>query len=190
MKKHAWEGSWIRKLRSLGRRKRELPRRGCVCCPQTPANPAQDLLTSHFEECFSIVWRSARELRKGRLNCLKMKPRAPQNDAKMYTGGLPKGPWRLLGGPWAPRGSLGALLVRSWLLLGASWGAPGGSWGRLGAVLGPLGPLLGPPEQLLGLILASRGALFGAFWASVFERPWKKTKTLIFADSSSLFKVF
>ena len=54
VKKHAWEGSWIRKLRSLGRRKRELPRRGCVCCPQTPANPAQDLLTSHFEECFRL----------------------------------------------------------------------------------------------------------------------------------------
>ena len=121
---------------------------------------------------------------------LENEAQSPQNDAKMYTGGLPKGPWRLLGGPWAPRGSLGALLVRSWLLLGASWGAPGGSWGRLGAVLGPLGPLLGPPEPLLGLILASRGALFGAFWVSVFERPCKKAKTLIFADSSSLFKVF
>ena len=48
-------------------------------------------------------------------------------------------PWRLLGGPWAPRASLGALLVRSWLLLGASWGAPaalradlGSSWGLSG----------------------------------------------------------
>ena len=170
MKKHVWEGSWIRKLRSLGRRKRELPRRGCVCCPQTPANPAQDLLTSHFEECFSIVWRSARELRKGRLNCLKMKPRAPQNEAKMGPGGLPKGPfWRAPGCSWAP---LGAPLA------------------ALGTVLGPLGLLLGPPEQLLGLILASRGALFGAFWVSVFERPWKKRKPLIFVDSSSLFKVF
>ena len=68
------------------------------------------------------------------------------------------------------------------------WCAPGCSWAPLGA---PLGPLLGPPEQLLGLILASRGALFGVFWVSVFERPWKKkAKTLIFADSSSLFEVF
>ena len=31
-------------------------------------------------------------------------------------------------------------------------------------------------------MLASRGALFGAFWVSVFERPCKKVKTLIFAD--------
>ena len=58
------------------------------------------------------------------------------------------------------------------------------------ALLMPLGPLLGPPEPLLGLIVASREALFGAFGVSVFERPWKKAKTLIFADSSSLFKVF
>ena len=54
MKKHVWEASWIRKLRSLGRRKRELPCRGCVCCPQTPANPTQDLLTSDFEDCFRL----------------------------------------------------------------------------------------------------------------------------------------
>jgi hypothetical protein len=39
-------------------------------------------------------------------------------------------------------------------------------------------------------MLASRGALFGAFWISVFQRPCKKAKTLIFADGSSLFKVF
>ena len=86
----------------------------------------------------------------------------------MGPGVLPKG----LLGPWAPRASLGALLVRSWLLLG------------------PLGPLLGPPEQLLGLILASRAALFVAFGVPVFERPWKKAKTLIFVDSSSLFEFF
>ena len=60
----------------------------------------------------------------------------------------------------------------------------------LRADLGPLGPLLGPPEPLLGLMLASRGALVGAFWISVFQRPCKKAKTLIFADSSSLFEFF
>ena len=66
---------------------------------------------------------------------------------------------------WGPFGALGC----SWAPLGALLAA-------LGAVLGPLGLLLGPPEQLLGLILASRGALFGAFGIPVFERPWKKRK--------------
>ena len=33
--------------------------------------------------------------------------------------------------------------------------------------MGALGPLLGPPGARLGLIWASRGAPFGAFWASV-----------------------
>ena len=148
MKKHAWEGSWIRKLRSLGRRKRELPRRGCVCCPQTPANPAQDLLTSHFEDCFSIVWRSARELRKGRLNCLKMKPRAPQNEAKMGPGGLPKGLLADLGRPF---GSW-RLLGRSWRLLWPSWGLLGCSW-VLSSSWGPFWP---PGELFLELL----GSLF------------------------------
>ena len=114
---------------------------------------------------FSIVWRSARELRKGR-----------QNEANMGPGGLPKGSWRPLGGPWAPSGSLGALLVPSGGAPGCSWAPLGALLAALGAVLGPLGLLLGPPEQLLGLILASRGALFGAFGVSVFERPWKKRK--------------
>ena len=142
MKKHAWEGSWIRKLRSLGRRKRELPRRGCVCCPQTPANPAQDLLTSHFEECFSIVWRSARELRKGRLNCLKMKPRAPQNEAKMGPGGLPKGTLGAQGLAWAFWCAPGfaRLLGRSWRLLGPSWGLLGCSWDLLSSSWGSFWP--------------------------------------------------
>ena len=68
-------------------------------------------------------------------------------------------------------------------LLGPFWCAPGCSWAPLGALLaalradlGPLGPLLGPPEPLLGLMLAFRGALFGAFSISVFQRPWKKRK--------------
>ena len=84
-------------------------------------------------------------------------------------------------------------LGRPGALLGPFWCAPGCSWAplgallaalgtHLGAVLGPLGPLLGPPEQLLGLILASRGALFVVFGVSVFERPWKKAKALIFVD--------
>ena len=54
------------------------------------------------------------------------------------------------------------------------WGAPGWSWAPLGALraplraaLGALGALLGPPRARLGLIWASRGAPFGAFWASV-----------------------
>ena len=72
----------------------------------------------------------------------------------------------------------------SWGRLGASWGAPGGVWGRLGAVLGPLGLLLGPPGPLLGVILASRGGLFG----SLFERAWKKKKTLIFLVFSMVFE--
>ena len=150
MKKHAWEGSWIRKLRSLGRRKRELPRRGCVCCPQTPANPAQDLLTSHFEECFSIVWRSARELRKGRLNCLKMKPRAPQNEAKMGPGGLPKGLLADLGRP-GPR-------------LGPFWCAPGCSWAPLGALLAPFRAVLGPSWGLLGRSWDLLSRSWGSCW--------------------------
>ena len=99
---------------------------------------------------------------------LENEARGPPKCGQNGPRGPPEGP---LGGPWAPRASLGALLVRSWLLLGASWGAPGGSWGRLGAVLGPLGPLLGPPEPLLGLMLASRGALFGAFEICAVERP-------------------
>ena len=144
MKKHAWEASWIRKLRSLGRRKRELPRRGCVCCPQTPANPAQDLLTNHFEECFSIVWRSARELRKGRLNCLKMKPRAPQNEAKLGPGGLPKGLLADLERAWSSFGALlaalGRLLGRSWRLLGPSLGLLGCSWDLLSSSWGSFWP--------------------------------------------------
>ena len=85
-------------------------------------------------------------------------------------------PGALLGPFWCPPGALlaalGRLLGRSWRLLGPSWG------------------LLGPPEQLLGLILASRGALFVAFGVSIFERPWENTKTLIFVDSTALFKVF
>ena len=93
-------------------------------------------------------------------------------------------------GPLGAQGSLGAFLVPSWGAPGCSWAPLGALLAALGAVLGPLGPLLGPPEQLLGLILASRGALFVAFGVSVFERPWKKAKTLIFADSSSLFEFF
>ena len=54
VKKYAWEASWIRKVRRLGRRKRELPRRGCVFCPQTQAQPREDLLTSDFEDCFRL----------------------------------------------------------------------------------------------------------------------------------------
>ena len=118
---------------------------------------------------FSIVWRSARELRKGRLNCLKMKPRAPQNEAKMGPGGLPKGLLADLGRP-------GPRLGPFWCAPGCSWAPLGALLAALGAVLGPLGLLLGPPEQLLGLILASRGALFGAFGVPVFEYPWKKRK--------------
>ena len=58
----------------------------------------------------------------------------------------------------------------------ADLGPLGALLAALGAVLGPLGLLLGPPEQLLGLILASRGALFGAFGVPVFEYLWKKRK--------------
>ena len=101
----------------------------------------------------------------------------------MGPGGLPKGLLADLGRP-------GPRLGPFWCAPGCSWAPLGALLAALGAVLGPLGLLLGPPEQLLGLILASRGALFVAFGISVFERPWKKTKTLIFADSSSLFEVF
>ena len=73
----------------------------------------------------------------------------------MGPGGLPKGLLADLGRPGPRLGALlaalGRLLGRSWRLLEPSWGAPGGS----------------------------RGALFVAFGVSVFERPWKKTKTLI-----------
>ena len=44
--------------------------------------------------------------------------------------------------------------------------------------------------SLFNANLASRGALVGAFWVSVFARPLEKTETLIFADSSSLFMIF
>ena len=83
---------------------------------------------------------------------------------------------------WAP----GASRRASWRTLGAqglAWGPFGAllaALGRLLGRLGPLGLLLGPPEQLLGLILASRGALFGAFWVSVFERPLDKNENLDF----------
>ena len=90
----------------------------------------------------------------------------------------------------ADLGRPGALLGPFWCAPGCSWAPLGALLAALGAVLGPLGLLLGPPEQLLGLILASRGALFVAFGVSVFERPWKKAKTSIFANSSSLFEVF
>ena len=101
----------------------------------------------------------------------------------MGPGGLPKGLLADLGRP-------GPRLGPFWCAPGCSWAPLGALLAALGAVLGPLGLLLGPPEQLLGPIFASRGALFGAFGVSVFERPWKKAKTLIFADSSSLFEVF
>ena len=74
---------------------------------------------------------------------------------------------------WAPEGLPGASgrLGAPWVLSG---GGPGWSWAPLGAlraplgaVLGALGPLLGPPGARLGLIWASRGAPFGASWASV-----------------------
>ena len=90
----------------------------------------------------------------------------------------------------ADLGRPGALLGPVWCAPGCSWAPLGALLAALGADLGPLGPLLGPPEPLLGLMLAFRGALFGALWVLVFERPWEKAKTLIFADSSSLFKVF
>ena len=82
-----------------------------------------------------------------------MRPRGAQDEAKM---GSRRAPWRRSGG------------------LGPLVGAPGWSWAplgalreALGAVLGALGPLLGPPGARLGLIWASRGAPFGASWASV-----------------------
>ena len=91
----------------------------------------------------------------------------------MGPGGLPKGLLADLGRP-------GPRLGPFWCVPGCSWAPLGALLAALGAVLGPLGLLLGPPEQLLGLILASRGALFGAFWVSVFERPWTKTENLDF----------
>ena len=82
---------------------------------------------------------------------------------------------------WAPEELPGASgrLGAPWVLSG---GGPGWSWAPLGAlraplgaVLGALGPLLGPPGARLGLIWASRGAPFGAFWASV-ERSLAKSR--------------
>ena len=74
---------------------------------------------------------------------------------------------------WAPEGLPGGVWA-AWAPWVLSWGGPGWSWAplgalraALGAVLGALGPLLGPPGARLGLIWASRGAPFGAFWASV-----------------------
>ena len=81
--------------------------------------------------------------------------------------GSRRAPWRRLGG-------LGLLWHPGLAPLGALR-AP------LGAVLGALGPLLGPPGARLGLIWASRGAPFGAFWASVegfraiLRKPRKST---------------
>ena len=82
---------------------------------------------------------------------------------------------------WAPEGLPGGVWA-AWAPWVLSWGGPGWSWAplaalraALGAVLGALGPLLGPPGARLGLIWASRGAPFGAFWASV-ERSLAKSR--------------
>ena len=80
---------------------------------------------------------------------------------------------------WAPEGlpggfwRLGAFLV-------LSWGAPGWSWAPRGALRAALGAVLAPGARL-GLIWASLGAPFGAFWASVegfraiLRKPRKST---------------
>ena len=80
-------------------------------------------------------------------------------------------PEGLPGGVWAPWGPLGALLGRSWW----SWTSLGALRAALGAVFGVLGQPLGPPGARLGLIWASRGAPFGALWASV-ERSLAKSR--------------
>ena len=87
-----------------------------------------------------------------------MRPRAPQDEAKM---GSRRAPWRRLGGlgplaPGAVLGGLGRLWARSgrllepsWGLLGRSWGLPGRAWGSFGppgeVLLKLLGPLLKAP---------------------------------------------
>ena len=76
-----------------------------------------------------------------------MKPRGPQDEAKM---GSRRAPWRRLGG----LGPLGALLGRG-VVLGASWRAPGGSWTHSWAAPGAS---RGAPGAHLGLP-------GGSFWS-------------------------
>ena len=84
-----------------------------------------------------------------------------------------------LGRPGPPFGALLAALGRllgPWRLLGPTWGRLGASWAALGTSWGSFWP---PGELFL--------ELFGSLFLNALGQ---KTKTLIFADSSSLFEVF
>ena len=89
-----------------------------------------------------------------------MRPRGPQDEAKM---GSRRAPWRRLGG----LGPLGALLGRSWVVLGASWRAPGGSWSGLGGSWAAPGASRGAPGAHLGL----PGGVFLELFGPLLKAP-------------------
>ena len=104
-------------------------------------------------------------------------------------------------GPGGVPGGFLADLGRPGSLLGPFWCAPGCSWAPLGALLAALRADLGPSWGLLGRAWDLLSRSWGSCWppgelflelfgVSVFERPLKKAKTLIFADSSSLLRFF
>ena len=108
-----------------------------------------------------------------------MRPRGPQDEAKM---GSRRAPWRRLGG----LGPLGALLGRSWVVLGASWRAPGASWSRLGGSWAAPGASRGAPGAHLGL----PGGSVWSFLSLCLRLPCEIARTTKFADSTALFEVF
>ena len=86
-----------------------------------------------------------------------MKPRGPQDEAKMNSR---RAPWRRLDGlgplgssPGAVLGGLGRLLARSGRLLEPSWGLLGRSWGLPGRAWGSFGLPGGLRLELFGLLL-------------------------------------
>ena len=90
------------------------------------------------------------------LEASKREPRRGQNPPPRGPKGLPGGLREPLGRQ-VPGGHQGCSETASGRLLGRSC---------VGVVLGPLGSLPAPPGPLLGVILASRGGSFSAFWVS------------------------
>ena len=105
--------------------------------------------------------------------------------------GLPKGSWRVLGAPGRPWSTDPKFLEHRPKLFGAL----GAVLAPLGALLAAFGAVLGPSWGLLGRSWDLPGRSWGSFWppgggllGSLFERAWKKTKTLIFLVFSMVFE--
>ena len=188
MKKHVWEASWIRKERKLSWPEKNVnPSSWLRLLPPNAGQPSTRPFDQSFRRVFFDCLAERARASKRTAKLLEMRPRAPQNEAKMGPGGVP-------GGFLADLGRPGSLLVPFWCAPGCSWAPLGALLAALRADLGSFWGLLGRSWDLLSRSWGScwpPGELFLELFGSLFFNAHaKKRKPRFLLTVHHFFKMF